>query len=757
MSSNHRLNRPRLAKLLSTLLATTAMLSATGLGSVTQAQPYAPEGAVHEVVADDAGYGGQVALPLGGSRILRFRQPIGRVMVGNPKVGDVIPLGERTLYILGKGAGATSLTVMPRVGSSPLATLDVRVGYDVDNVRRAMRDVLPGEQPEVSARGDGLVLTGTLSSSAAVARAASLAEQYASGHVVNLMSVRGAEQVMLSVRVAEVQRTALQQLGLNNLAALWDTTGSLTLGAPALNTDSVLNLLGRDRSGDWTVQSVFDALEKKGFASTLAEPNLVALSGETAVFFAGGEFPIPVPQTGAGANTITIEYKQYGVSIGFTPTVYGDTINLAVAPEVSALDPANSIVLQGFRIPGITTRRAKTTVELRNGQSFAIAGLIRREFSDNLRGIPGASRVPIFGALMRSTGYQNNETEVVIIVTAHLAKPTDKRNLIAPTDLRQGPSEADLFMTGATDRALPAGPPRASLQVAPSAASDTFAAAPQPAAPPRPVAVSASVAPAPVRASVPAAPPAMVQAAAAPAASPAPVLAASVPAPKPAAVQAAAAARPAAPAPAIAVSLPVKPAPAPQPVAIAAPVAPKPAAPVSTIAVSLPAKPAAVPQPVAAAAPAPAPTRVPTTVATVVPTVVHVTAQPAPMAAAAPKSVTPVATAAANPPAKPLAASPPMAAAPVPLAKPIPAAAPQLSATAPKPVPVSVVTLSTPAAKPAAEPVAKPAPSATIDKSPAVQPVAMVTPSLVLPRTLAASSETPFSAYGAALPSSDDR
>ncbi|MDB5449293.1 MAG: pilus assembly protein CpaC, partial [Phenylobacterium sp.] len=412
-------------------------------------QGYVPEASVREVTADSTGYGGQLALPVGGSRILRFSQPIGRVLLGEPKVGDVIPLGERTLYVLGKAPGTTSLTVLPRGGGAgPMATLDVRVGYDVDATKRALHDIMPTEPLEVSARGEGMVLTGLMSSSAAAAQAAAVAEQYAPGHVLNLTSIRGAEQVMLSVRVAEVQRTALQQLGLNNINALWDTTGALNIAAGGINADAVANLLGRTTSGkNWTIQALFDALERKGFASTLAEPNLVALSGETAVFFAGGEFPIPVPQLGAGAfTTITIEYKQYGVSIGFTPTVYGDTINLLVAPEVSALDPANSVQLQGFRIPGLTTRRAKTTVELRNGQSFAIAGLIRREFSDSMRGLPGASSLPIFGSLFRSTGYQNNETEVVIIVTAQLAKPTDRRNLLVPTDLRQGPDAASLYL-----------------------------------------------------------------------------------------------------------------------------------------------------------------------------------------------------------------------------------------------------------------------------------------------------------------------
>jgi pilus assembly protein CpaC len=459
MRSAHYARRQGLAKLLTTLLATTAIIASDAAGAQTVlAQPAsAPIGAaVQNVTPDEAGYGGQVAVAAGGSRILRFSQPIGQVLVGNPKVADVIPLGERTIYVMGSGAGATSLTVMPRAGGMPLATLEVRVGYDVDSARRAMRDVIPDEALDLSVRGDGLVLTGTASSSAAAARAAALAEQYAPGKVVNLTSIRGAEQVMLSVRVAEVQRSALQQLGLTNLSALWDPNHSLTIAPPSGASEAIAALLGREAKGNWSYQGLFEALERKGFASTLAEPNLVALSGETAVFFAGGEFPVPVPQAGQnGGNLITIQYKQYGVSVGFTPTVYGDTINLAVAPEVSALDPANSVVLEGFRIPGLTTRRAKTTVELRNGQSFAIAGLIRREFSDSLRGLPGISRAPVFGALFRSTGYQNNETEVVIIVTAHLAQPTDRRNLVVPTDLRRGPSEADLFLGGATDQPRP--------------------------------------------------------------------------------------------------------------------------------------------------------------------------------------------------------------------------------------------------------------------------------------------------------------
>ncbi|HEY8571553.1 type II and III secretion system protein family protein [Phenylobacterium sp.] len=397
-------------------------------------------------------------MPIGGSRILRFDRAIGRVLLGEPKVADVVPLSDRTLYVLGKAAGATNLTVLTAEGSTPIATMDIRVGYDLDDMNRAFSDLMPGEPIRVSARGDAVVLTGTVSSSTVAARAQALAESYAPERVVNLMSVKAAEQVMLSVHVAEVQRTALKQLGFTNITAIFENVpGADALSAlPQLtsNPDALANILGITPIGsNIGVEALFEALERKGMATTLAEPKLTALSGETAVFFAGGEFPVPVPQQiNADNSTFTIEYKQYGVSVGFTPTVHGDTINLLVAPEVSALDPANSVVLQSFRIPGLTTRRAKTTVELKNGQSFAIAGLIRRDFANNFRGLPGLADVPILGALFRSTGFQNNETEVVIIVTAHLAAPTDRSTLLLPTSTTRATSELDQLLTGRVDK-----------------------------------------------------------------------------------------------------------------------------------------------------------------------------------------------------------------------------------------------------------------------------------------------------------------
>jgi pilus assembly protein CpaC len=377
---------------------------------------------------DYAGANHSIGVPVGGSQILRFDRPVGRVYLGNSEVADVIALTDRSIYLLGKEVGTSSLTIMERgQRSTPLATYTVQVGVDAIGLRRTLHEVMPSEEIEVRIAGDGLILSGTASSANSAGRAASIAERFAAERVVNSMAIAAAEQVMLEVRVAEVQRNQLSAMGLST-AVLWaNGTDAASLLSGIINPDAFALLSGIGVSGDYTIAAVLDALERRGVVTTLAQPTLVALSGETANFFAGGEFPIPV---------------------AFTPTVIGDTINLAVAPEVSALDRTNSIRLNGTEIPALTTRRAQTTVELRSGQSFAIAGLIRRDFMDGVDGIPGLSRLPIFGALFRSTRFESQESEVVIIVTARRARPTTLDQLSLPTDLFSAPSQFQLFWMG---------------------------------------------------------------------------------------------------------------------------------------------------------------------------------------------------------------------------------------------------------------------------------------------------------------------
>ena len=238
-------------------------------------------------------------------------------------------------------------------------------------------------------------------------------------------------------------------------------------GSPTIDLAGVLSSFGIVAKGitlgNLNIFTALDALERKGVVTTLAEPTLVAMSGESASFLAGGEFPVPVAQGGGGTTngntSITVEFKPFGVSLAFTPTVLDDgVINLVVAPEVSSIDPSASINVNGLTIPGLQTRRAKTTLELRDGQSFAIAGLLRNDFQSTVRQFPLLGSIPIIGTLFRSTGFQKQETELVIIVTPRLVRPVPAGQMKVPTDRVRPPSELDLFLNGRTDSAVGSNP-----------------------------------------------------------------------------------------------------------------------------------------------------------------------------------------------------------------------------------------------------------------------------------------------------------
>jgi pilus assembly protein CpaC len=236
-----------------------------------------------------------------------------------------------------------------------------------------------------------------------------------------------------------------------------DTITTVTPNPPQLSLGSIVDSFGiltrMFRIAGLNIDATLNALERKGVVTTLAEPTLVALSGETASFLAGGEFPVPVAQSGSsGDATISVEFKPFGVSLAFTPTVLADgVINMEVAPEVSSIDPSASVVINNLRVPGLQTRRARTTVELRDGESFALAGLLRRDFQDTIRQFPILGSIPIIGSLFRSTNFQQEDTELVIIVTPRLVKPVRAAAMKVPTDRATPPDEADLFLNGRTD------------------------------------------------------------------------------------------------------------------------------------------------------------------------------------------------------------------------------------------------------------------------------------------------------------------
>jgi pilus assembly protein CpaC len=395
---------------------------------------------------DSSRYAGEFAVAVNKSQILKVDQPFSDLLVGNDKIADVIPLTNRTVYILGKTLGTTSLSVYGK-GKSLLAIVDLVVTHNIDSLKRRIFDLFPEEKVEVRSVNDSVALSGVVSSGARVGQIVALAERYAPGKVTNLLKAKGSQQVMLAVRFAEVKRSAFKELGINSLllGESGDATFSLLNLFPGAAAATGVGTLAEGTFSGGEIAVLLDALERKGIVKTLAEPNLIALSGDTANFLAGGEFPVPVEQD----ERTSVEFKPFGVSLAFTPTVLHDAlISLEVRPEVSSVDSSASITAGGLTVPGLTTRRAHTTVELKDGQSFAIAGLLQSELRDGIRQLPFAGDIPILGALFRSTDFQRDETELVIIVTPHLVKPARKDELALPTDFTAPPSDLDLFLLG---------------------------------------------------------------------------------------------------------------------------------------------------------------------------------------------------------------------------------------------------------------------------------------------------------------------
>lgn len=415
-----------------------------------------------------------VTVASGKSMVLRFDRPIADVLVGNPDVADVIPLTDRSIYVIGKGVGGTSLTLFAR-GKQLVGVVDLSVTHDLFALKKRLYDMMPAEQIEVRADGPAIILSGAVSDSAAAARASELARNFAGedGIVTNMMSVRQSQQVMLAVRFAEVSRSALKDVGISTDVFFnsGKEVGGFQTGRQIAQNYVPTNVLGTDGSfisdpekfgaafgkfmlGDVSFDLLLDALETKGIVSILAEPNLIAVSGQTASFLAGGEFPVPVAVNNQNdTRQIGIEFKEFGVRLSFTPTVIGETINLVVEPEVSELDPQNSITIQGFVIPGLTTRRASTTVDLKNGQSFSIAGMLQRRFIDGIDQMPGVGDIPVLGALARSASYRREDTELAIVITAYFIEPSKAGELSVPTDSMIMPHDLELFLLGRTEGA----------------------------------------------------------------------------------------------------------------------------------------------------------------------------------------------------------------------------------------------------------------------------------------------------------------
>jgi len=382
------------------------------------------------------------------------------VLVGNAQMADVVALTSRTLYVLGKKVGSTSITLLSP-DKRVMGVVNVEVTFDLEGLRRRLRENIPSSGISVSSVGNKILLSGTVRDSVSLSKALAIAEQTAPQAVTNALSVRGSQQVLLEVRFVEADRESSRELGVgwdvfgNRIAAISGVTG---VTAPAGGTPvPVIGLasnnvpfgaaIARLLDGGTKADVIVQALEKRGLARRLAEPNLVALSGDTASFLAGGEFPFPVA---AENNRITVEFKKFGVGLAFTPTVLDDgLINVKIEPEVSELDPTTTLRVEGIEIPSLIIRRAQTTIELRDGQSFAIAGLLSANNFKNQKQLPWIGEVPVLGTLFRSAAFQKKETDLVIIVTPHLVKPVRPgEKLVTPLDGRVSSNDREFFLRG---------------------------------------------------------------------------------------------------------------------------------------------------------------------------------------------------------------------------------------------------------------------------------------------------------------------
>jgi pilus assembly protein CpaC len=383
--------------------------------------------------ASPAGGFDRVVLTAGRSTVLPSEFDITRIAVTNPAVADAVVVQPREVLIDGKSPGTVSLIIW---GAGRRAQYDVVVEPGVSTLQQRLQALFPGEDITATVNDDALILSGHVSSTAVMLKAGEIAAASASkAKLINLLQLPGAagsQQVMLQVRFAEVNRRAIQELGVNlfmgpngeNDYVARTTTQQFT--PPGFDRDTTtfgdfLNLFVMNTK--YNVGVVIKALQAKGYFQSLAEPNLIAYNGQQASFLAGGEFPVPVVQ--GLSNSVTIEWKEFGVRLTFTPTIAGDTIRLKVRPEVSSLDYNNGITIQGFRIPALLTRRAETDVELRDGQSFAIAGLLHNTAQEDSSKVPVLGSIPIIGNLFKSKADRKEQTELMVLITPQLVRPLD--------------------------------------------------------------------------------------------------------------------------------------------------------------------------------------------------------------------------------------------------------------------------------------------------------------------------------------------
>ena len=407
-----------------------------------------------------------LSLGIGKSIVIDLPRDIKDVLVADPKIANAVVRSAQRAYIIGAAVGQTNIVFFDSAGQQ-IAAYDIAVKRDLNGARAAIKQVLPNSDIQIDGLGDGVVLTGSVSSPMEAQQANDLAARLVGGgdKVVNSISVRGRDQVMLKVTVAEVARSIIKQLGIN-------LSGQLNYGTAVVNfnntnpftaTGNTLvpgNAITSSFGSTPSVKATLQAMESAGVTRTLAEPNLTAISGESATFIAGGEFPVPTgvqcttTSTGAiGACAPSVTFKKFGISLNFTPVVLTEgRISLKVMTEVSEVSNDNSINLNNLIVPSVKTRRAETTLEIPSGGSMAMAGLIQDQTKQAINGLPGLSQVPVLGALFRSRDYINNQTELMVIVTPYVVRAVAQKDLSRPDDGFAAASDPQADLLGNINR-----------------------------------------------------------------------------------------------------------------------------------------------------------------------------------------------------------------------------------------------------------------------------------------------------------------
>ncbi|TPM37257.1 type II and III secretion system protein family protein [Mesorhizobium sp. B2-3-4] len=423
-------------------LAMAASLAASGMLAVIGAAK-----ADNDIVYVSATKNASIKVAKGKPKTIMTSAAFYQIVIGDPEIANVNPLTDKSFYVLGNNLGTTGIALFDE-NKQLVGTIDIEVTLDTDQLASTIRASVPDAKIKVGSANGRVVLSGEADDAVAAEKANKIATRFSgTEEVINSVNISSSQQVQLNVRFVEINRQAGQDLGAKYSANFAYGIGGRDVSidpgtVPAAGTGEII---GRLLSNGLSIDIAVKALEERGLARMLAEPNLIARSGETASFLAGGEFPIPVSEDN---GKISVTYKKYGVSLDFTPTVLKDgLVSLDIAPEVSSIDASASYNIGSISVPGFIVRRAKTSVDLKNGQSFMIAGLLQSQNDITTSRVPGIGKMPVLGPLFSSKSYQRRETDLVIIVTPYLVKPVDpSKKMAEPTDGTKPASNVDYFL-----------------------------------------------------------------------------------------------------------------------------------------------------------------------------------------------------------------------------------------------------------------------------------------------------------------------